>query len=118
MRNLIEKIFIGICRLPIIDRFIRVPDQLWNSGEFRLDYQHLTSSNSHVQLPSIEYLKDSQILKEHLKHILSISWTTRAQFEYEYVNMLTLLNILTRDDQQQQQQSTSGNLHHVMQMQM
>jgi hypothetical protein len=29
MRDLIERVYIGICRLPVLERFIRIPDMLW-----------------------------------------------------------------------------------------
>jgi hypothetical protein len=100
MRDLIDKIFLSICRLPVLDRFMRIPDSLWRSGSFRLDYAHLLkkdSSSDFHSLPPLDYLKDSQLLKEHLKHILTVGWMSRTQFEYEYVNMLTLLHNLLDD---------------------
>lgn len=96
MRDLIEKIYIGLCRLPVIDRFIRVPDVLWRTVGFRLDYKQFLKNDTST-LPPLEYLRDPNILKEHLKHILAVGWTTRNQFEYEYVNMLTLLHNLSDD---------------------
>jgi hypothetical protein len=44
-----------------------------------------------------DYLRDPLILREHLRHILSVGWTSRVQFEYEYVNLLTLLHNLSDD---------------------
>jgi len=96
MRDLCEKIYLSLCRLPVIDRFIRVPDALWRMASFRLDYNQLLRSDSSA-LPSLDYLRDPLLLKEHLKHILCVGWTSRTQFEYEYVNMLTLLHNLSED---------------------
>lgn len=96
MRDLIEKIYLSLCRLPILDRFIRIPDSLWRSPGFKLDYSQLLKSDSST-LPPLDYLRDPLILKEHLKHILCVGWTSRTQFEYEYVNMLTLLHNLSED---------------------
>lgn len=96
MRDLIVKIYIGLCRLPVIDRFIRIPDPMWRTAGFKLDYKQFLKNDTST-LPPLEYLKDSHILKEHLKHILLVGWTTRSQFEFEYVNMLTLLHNLSDD---------------------
>ena len=96
MRDLIDKIYLSVCRLPILDRFIRIPDSLWRTPGFKLDYSQFLKNDTSA-LPPLEYLRDPQILKEHLKHILFVGWTTRTQFEYEYVNMLTLLHNLSED---------------------
>jgi hypothetical protein len=96
MLDLIEKIYLSMCRLPILERFIRIPDSLWRTSGFKLDYSQFLKSDSST-LPPLEHLRDPLILKEHLKHILSVGWTTRTQFEYEYVNMLTLLHNLSDD---------------------
>ncbi len=96
MRDLCEKIYLSLCRLPVIDRFIRVPDALWRTSSFKLDYSQLLSGDSSA-LPPLDYLRDPILLKEHLKHILCVGWTSRTQFEYEYVNMLTLLHNLSED---------------------
>lgn len=96
MRDLIEKIYYSLCRLPVLDRFIRIPDALWRSPGFKLEYSQLLPNDS-TALPPLDYLRDPLILKEHLKHILSVGWTSRTQFEYEYVNMLTLLHNLSED---------------------
>lgn len=95
-RDLIEKIYIGLCRLPVLDRFMRVPDVLWRTPGFRLDYGQLLKTDTST-LPPLEYLRDPSVLKEHLKHVQAVGWTTRNQFEYEYVNMLTLLHNLSDD---------------------
>jgi hypothetical protein len=96
MRDLIEKIYIGLCRLPVLDRFMRIPDALWRMHGFRVDYRQLLKSDTST-LPPLEYLREPGVLKEHLKHIQAVGWTTRNQFEYEYVNMLTLLHNLSDD---------------------
>ena len=96
MRDLIEKIYLSMCRLPVLDRFIRLPDCLWRLPGFKLDYNQLLKNDS-TSLPPLDYLRDPYILKEHLKHILFVGWTSRNQFEYEYVNMLTLLHNLSED---------------------
>jgi hypothetical protein len=97
MRDIIEKIYLNICRLPIIDRFIRIPDSLWFTFGFQLDYNQLLSTDTST-LPPLDYLKDPLILKEHLRHILCVGWTSRTQFEYEYVNLLTLLHNLSDEN--------------------
>ena len=94
IRDLIDKIYLGICSCPIIDRFLRISDALWFFN-VKIDYSQLLNADS--TLPSIEYLKDPHFLKEHIKHCLRVGWTTRSQFEYEYVNMLTLLHSLSTD---------------------
>lgn len=96
MRDLIEKIYIGLCRLPVLDRFMRIPDVLWRMPGFRVDYGQLLKTDTST-LPPLEYLRDPSVLKEHLKHVQAVGWTTRNQFEYEYVNMLTLLHNLSDD---------------------
>ena len=96
MRDLIEKIYLSICRLPILERFIRIPDILWRTPGFKLEYNQFLKNDTST-LPSLEYLRDPVILKEHLRHILAVGWTSRTQFEYEYVNMLTLLHNLSED---------------------
>jgi hypothetical protein len=109
MCDLIEKIYLSICRLPILERFIRIPDSLWRTFGFKLEYSQFLNDNSSIALPPLEYLRDPQILKEHLKHILSVGWTNRTQFEYEYVNLLTLLHNLSDDHAAS---SSSGNGQH------
>ena len=94
IRDLIDKIFLGICQVPIIDRFLRISDALW-CYNIKIDYSQLMNADS--TLPSIEYLKDPHFLKEHIKHCLRVGWSSRAQFEYEYVHMLTLLHSLCTD---------------------
>lgn len=94
MRDLIEKIYLNLCRLPVLDRFIRIPDSLWQSSGFRLEYGQFLSTDTST-LPPLEYLRDPIVLKEHLRHILCVGWTSRTQFEYEYVNLLTLLHNLS-----------------------
>ena len=96
MLDLVEKIYLSLCRLPVLERFIRIPDSLWRMTGFKLAYSQFLKSDSSA-LPPLEYLRDPQVLKEHLKHILSVGWTTRTQFEYEYVNMLTFLHNLSDD---------------------
>jgi hypothetical protein len=105
MIDLIEKIYLSLCRLPILERFIRIPDSLWRMSGFKMDYGQFLKSDSSA-LPPLEYLRDPQILKEHLKHVLCVGWTTRTQFEYEYVNMLTLLHNLSDDSYLPQSSST------------
>ena len=96
IRDLIEKIYLSMCRLPVIDRFVRIPDVLWRTSGFRLEYgQFLKDDPS--SLPPLDYLRDAHVLKEHLRYILSVGWTSRTQFEYEYVNLLTLLHNLSDD---------------------
>lgn len=95
MRDVIEKIYIALCRLPVLERFIRIPDCLW-SQEFQLEYSQFLSTDTSV-LPPIDNLKDPHVLKDHLRHILLIGWTTRNQFEYEYVNMLTFFHNISED---------------------
>lgn len=45
MRDLIEKIYLSTCRLPILDRFIRMPDSLWRSPGFKLEYSQLLKTS-------------------------------------------------------------------------
>lgn len=96
MQDLVEKIYLSLSRLPILDRFIRIPDVLWRTPGFKLEYSQLLKDDSSA-LPPLDYLRDPIILKEHLKHILCVGWTSRTQFEYEYVNLLTLLHNLSED---------------------
>ena len=96
MQDLVEKIYFSLSRLPILDRFIRIPDVLWRTPGFKLEYSQLLKDDSSA-LPPLDYLRDPIILKEHLKHILCVGWTSRTQFEYEYVNLLTLLHNLSED---------------------
>ena len=93
-RILIDKIYLGICHVPVIDRFLRISDALW-CFNIKIDYSQLLNADS--TLPSIDYLKDPHFLKEHIKHCLLVGWDSRAQFEYEYVNMLTLLHSICTD---------------------
>jgi hypothetical protein len=98
IRELVVNIYKSLCRLPVIDRFLRIPDSLWRQPDtFKLDYSDLLRPDG-IALPPLEQLRDPQILREHLLHILSIGWTSRIQFEYEYVNMLTLLHNLTDEN--------------------
>jgi hypothetical protein len=98
MRDLCDKIYLNLCRLPILDRFMRIPDALWRMAgrHYQIDYAQLNRNDS-TTLPPLDYLRDPLILREHLRHILSVGWTSRAQFEYEYVNLLTLLHNLSDD---------------------
>jgi hypothetical protein len=98
MRDLCDKIYLNLCRLPVLDRFMRIPDALWRMAgrHFHIDYAQLNRNDS-TTLPPLDYLRDPLILREHLRHILSVGWTSRAQFEYEYVNLLTLLHNLSDD---------------------
>jgi hypothetical protein len=109
MRDLCDKIYVSLCRLPVLDRFMRIPDALWRmaGGHFSLDYAQLNRSDS-TTLPPLDYLRDPIILREHLRHILSVGWTSRAQFEYEYVNLLTLLHNLSDDYYMPMSTTTSG----------
>lgn len=112
IRDLVEKIYISLCRLPILDRFIRIPDCLWRMSSFKVEYTQFLKNDTST-LPPLDYLRDPLILKEHLKHILSVGWTSRTQFEYEYVNMLTLLHNLSEDyylPMSTNRQSKSSNL--------
>ena len=92
MHSIIIKLYQAICRLPIIDRFLRIPIPLFWDSKFKLEYSDLIRTD--ITLPSIEYLKDFLILKEYLNHNLLVGWTSRSHFEYEYVNLFTLLNSL------------------------
>jgi hypothetical protein len=98
LRDLCEKIYLNLSRLPILDRFMRIPDSLWKlaGSEFSIEFTQLLKNDS-SNLPPLDYLRDPLILKDHLRHILSVGWTSRAQFEYEYVNLLTLLHNLSED---------------------
>ena len=109
LRDLYDKIYLNLCRLPILDRFMRIPDALWRMAgrHFQLDYSQLHRRDS-ATLPPLEYLRDPLILREHLRHILSVGWTSRAQFEYEYVNLLTLLHNLSDDYYLPMSSSTAG----------
>lgn len=95
LREIIDKIYLGLCHLPILDRFLRISDTLWFTN-LKIDYAQLMSQD--LIFPGIDQLKDPHILKEHIKHILRVGWDTRTQFEYEYVNMLTLLHSICMDD--------------------
>jgi len=59
--------------------------------------QLLRDDDSSAPLPPLDYLRDPLILREHLRHILGTGWTSRTQFESEYVNLLTLLHNLAED---------------------
>jgi hypothetical protein len=96
IRDLIEKIYLCLCRLPIISQFMRIPDALWRSSNFNISYNQLIVDDS-SSIPPLEYLRDPEILEEHLKHILSVGWTTKSQFEHEYVNLLRLLHSISQD---------------------
>lgn len=98
LRDLCDKIYLSMCRLPILDRFMRIPESMWRMGGSMLsiDYSQLFKNDSST-LPPLDYLRDPIILRDHLRHVLSVGWTSRSQFEYEYVNLLTLLHNLSED---------------------
>ena len=111
-RVLVERVYLALCRLPVLDRFLHIPDSLWRTPHYTIAYSQLASGPAASTLPPLDYLRDPLVLAEHVRHTLSVGWTTRAQFEYEYVNMLTLLHNLSIGDeaqlQQQQMQNADG----------
>ena len=44
LAGLVDKIYASLCRLPVLDKLMRIPDTLWRTDGFRIEYAQVKRS--------------------------------------------------------------------------
>jgi hypothetical protein len=44
LAGLVDKIYASLCRLPVLDKLMRIPDTLWRTDGFRIEYARVKRS--------------------------------------------------------------------------
>lgn len=91
LRGHLEGVTVGLCRMPLLSSYVRVPPEVWKLDCWRVE----TSGplRTVFPIPPVELLQEEDLLREYVARASAVGWLNRQQFEELWVSLLGVFGV-------------------------